>query len=95
MAGTNAYGLDRSTDGGMHWTAIDSGIPNGVSFRVIQCLAASGLYLFAGTQAGIFCSSMPLDDGAKSPQQRKYTLWPRDCQPEAQPSVLLPSPSLA
>ncbi len=57
VAGTYAYGLDRSTDGGAHWTAIDSGIPNDFSSRVIQCLLSSGPYLFAGTQAGIFRSS--------------------------------------
>jgi hypothetical protein len=56
FAGTQTLGMYRSNSNGMNWMPIDSGLSRPYG-KEIQCLASSGTYLFAGTQAGVFRSS--------------------------------------
>src|SRR5258707_3870270 len=53
FAGTNTAGAFRSTDNGITWTAIDSGITN----LSVRAMAVSGSNLFAGTESGVFLST--------------------------------------
>jgi photosystem II stability/assembly factor-like uncharacterized protein len=58
FAGTEDAGIFRSTDYGVSWSAIDSGLPENIS---VVSLAKSGSILFAGTRLGFFRSK---DSGA-------------------------------
>jgi photosystem II stability/assembly factor-like uncharacterized protein len=53
FAGTSDAGLFRSTDYGVNWSAINSGLPENIS---VVSLAKSGRTLFAGTESGFFSS---------------------------------------
>jgi uncharacterized repeat protein (TIGR01451 family) len=47
----NGNGVFRSTDGGDHWNNVSSGLPINTS---VNCFAAFGAHLFAGSNAGVF-----------------------------------------
>lgn len=48
-----AYGVYRSTNNGISWTAVDSGLPYGF----VYSFAVSNTNLFAGTSGGVFLST--------------------------------------
>ena len=54
LAGAGAGGVFLSTDNGTNWKAVDSGLPANTG---VNCLAASGSNIFAGTAGGIFLST--------------------------------------
>jgi len=54
FAGTYRGGVFLSTNNGKSWTAASSGLPKNTE---INCLGASGTYLFAGTDEGVFLST--------------------------------------
>ncbi len=53
FAGTSGYGVFRTSNNGINWTEINTGLTN----TAIQCLAASGSDLYAGTFSGVFRST--------------------------------------
>lgn len=53
FAGTDYYGIFRSTDNGTTWTPVDSGLTD----LHIGSLAVSGTNIFAGTWGGVFLST--------------------------------------
>ena len=55
FAATREGGVFLSTDNGVSWTAVNSGLPKKID---VQCLAASGTNIFAGTvEHGVFLST--------------------------------------
>ena len=66
LLGTAAFGTDqvqRTTDGGLTWEALDAGLPDVPVNTVALVLASGGMpeRIFAGTDSGLFVT---LDDGA-------------------------------
>ncbi len=53
FAGFNGSGIFHSTDNGISWSTVNSGLTN----HYILCLTFSGTNLFAGTDSGLFIST--------------------------------------
>ncbi len=43
-AGTNAYGIYKSTNQGASWTAVNSGISSRISYSIDECFGDRGLF---------------------------------------------------